>query len=202
MRRWTKSVAEGVLAVGAWCLLAGLQGAGASPPPAAGQAAPSGVDMAGKSVDPLSLAAGKPLVLIYVRSDCPISNRYAPTLKSLGQKYAGKAEFVLVYADKTETVENIQRHMQEFGYQFPPLRDPNHELVKLGQVEITPEAAVFNGNGELIYHGRIDNWYKDFGKPRSAPTTHELDEAVQAALTGGPPPTPVGGIGCYLSDLR
>lgn len=158
--------------------------------------------MAGKAVDPFSLAAGKPLVLIYVRSDCPISNRYAPTMKSIAQKYAGTAVFLLVYADKTETVENIQKHMQEFGFTFPPLRDPNHELVKLGKVDITPEVAVFNSKEELIYHGRIDNWYKDFGKPRSAPSTHELDEAVQAALTGGTPPASVGGIGCYLSDLR
>jgi len=46
----------------------------------------SGLDLAGKPVDPLERAAGKPLVLIYVRSDCPISNRYAPTVKALGQK--------------------------------------------------------------------------------------------------------------------
>ncbi len=74
---------------------------------------------------------------------------------------------------------------------------------KLGKVEITPEAAVFNGHGEFIYHGRIDNWYKDFGHARSAPTTHELDEAIQAALNSADPaPASVGGIGCYISDLQ
>ncbi|HEX8894628.1 MAG TPA: hypothetical protein VF783_14950, partial [Terriglobales bacterium] len=75
--------------------------------------------------------------------------------------------------------------------------------VKLSEVEITPEAAVFDAKGELIYHGRIDNWYKDFGHARPAPTTHELDEAIEAALNSGRPvPASVGGVGCYISDLQ
>ena len=93
--------------------------------------------------------------------------------------------------------------MQEYGYKIEALQDPQHDLVKLGQVEITPEVAVFNGKGELIYHGRIDNWYKDFGHARSAPTTHELDDAIQAALNSHhSAPASVGAVGCYISDLQ
>ena len=169
---------------------------------AAGHPQASGVNLAGKPVDPFEQSVGKPLVLIYVRTDCPISNRYAPTLKVLGQKYAGHAVFMLVYPDKSETPQAIEKHLQEYGFPFAPLRDPQHSLVKLGKVEITPEVAVFNVQGQLIYHGRIDNWYKDFGRARPAPTTHELDAAIQAALSGGPAPASVGGVGCYISDLQ
>ena len=166
------------------------------------QAKAIGVDLSGKAVNPLTKAAGKPLVLVYTRSDCPISNRYAPTVKALSQRYDGKALFMLVYPDKDETAANIKKHQQAYGYQLTPLRDPQHELVKLGKVQIAPEVAVFNGKGELVYHGRIDNWYEDFGRARPAPTTHELDEAVQAALEGTPAPASVGGVGCYISDLQ
>ena len=41
----------------------------------------TGVDLAGKPVDPLHANPGKPVVLIFVRTDCPISNRYAPTIQ-------------------------------------------------------------------------------------------------------------------------
>jgi thiol-disulfide isomerase/thioredoxin len=161
------------------------------------------LDLAGKSVNPFELAAGKPVVLIFVRTDCPISNRYAPTIQALSQKYSGTAALMLVYPDKAETSANIQKHLQEYGYKIAALRDPQHALVKLGQAEITPEAAVFNGKGELIYHGRIDNWYKEFGRARSAPTTHELDEAIQAALNSHhPAPASVSAVGCYISDLQ
>jgi len=142
------------------------------------------------------------VVLIFVRTDCPISNRYAPTIKTLSQRYAGKVQFYLVYPDKSETAANIKKHEQEYGLQMAALRDPQHGLVQMSQVEITPEIAVFDGKGELIYHGRIDNWYEDFGRARPAPTTHEMNDAILAVLEGSPAPVPVGGVGCYISDLK
>ena len=149
------------------------------------------------------MAAGKPVVLVFVRTDCPISNRYAPTLHALSQKYATTAVMMLVYPDKSETSQNIEKHLREYSYKITALRDPQHALVKLGKVEVTPEVAVFNSKRDLIYHGRIDNWYKEFGRARSAPTTHELDDAIQAALNSSHPvPPSVSGVGCYISDLQ
>ena len=170
---------------------------------AAGSSGAVALDLAGKTVNPFAVSAGKPLILIFVRTDCPVSNRYAPTIQALGHKYAGTAVMMLVYPDKSETPQNIEKHLREYGYKIPALRDTHRELVKVSQVEITPEAAVFDARGELIYHGRIDNWYVDFGHARSAPTTHELDQAIQAALNAGlPAPVSVSGIGCYISDLQ
>lgn len=159
-----------------------------------------GLSLSGTPVDPLG--NGGTVVLIFMRTDCPVSNRYAPTIKSLSQQYAGKARFFLVYPDRDETPANIEKHLQEYDFQLTALRDPKHELAKVSQVEITPEVAVFNGNRELIYHGRIDNWYEDFGRSRPQPTTHELNEAIHAAVEGGPTPASVSGVGCYISDLQ
>jgi thiol-disulfide isomerase/thioredoxin len=174
----------------------------AAPIGAAAKAA-TALNLSGKAIDPFEMAGGKSLVLIFVRTDCPVSNRYAPTIQALSRKYAGSAVMMLVYPDKSETPQDIEKHLHDFGYKIPALRDPEHDLVKLSEVQITPEAAVFNSQRELIYHGRIDNWYVDFGHARSAPTTHELDEAIQASLhSGHPAPAPVSGIGCYISDLQ
>jgi thiol-disulfide isomerase/thioredoxin len=159
-----------------------------------------GLSLAGPPVDPLG--NGGTVVLIFMRTDCPISNRYAPTIKALSQEYAGKVQFYLVYPDAAETPANIQKYQQEFGFRLPPLRDPTHELVKLSKVEITPETAVFNINRELVYHGRIDNWYEDFGRARPQPTTHELHDAIRAAVNGDPAPASVSGVGCYIADLK
>ncbi len=41
------------------------------------------IDLAGKAVDPFAVARGKAVVLIFVRTDCPISNRYAPVIQRL-----------------------------------------------------------------------------------------------------------------------
>lgn len=194
------------LAVGA--LLACCVASGQAQPVPARSAPPSpevsstakGFGLSGVPVDPLG--KGGTVVLIFIRTDCPVTNRYAPTIKALSQQYASKAQFFLVYPDGSETPANIERHLQEFGFQLPPLRDPKHDLVKLSKVEITPEAAVFNGKRELVYHGRIDNWYEDFGRARPEPTTHELNDAIRAAVNGSPAPASIGGVGCYISDLQ
>ena len=163
----------------------------------------SAFDLEGNQADPFKLAAGKVVVLVFVRTDCPISNRYAPTIQHLSAAYAGKAAFWLVYPGKAESAESIRKHEREFGYKLPALRDPQRVLVKEGRVQITPEVAVFDANRHLVYHGRIDNLYEDIGRARSAATTHELDDAIAAAISGktlaaGTAPA----VGCYISDLE
>ncbi|HEX8766520.1 MAG TPA: redoxin family protein [Candidatus Acidoferrum sp.] len=156
----------------------------------------------GSPADPFQEAAGKPVVLIFVRTDCPISNRYAPLLQRISGQYAGKAGFWLVYLGKTASAEKIRQHESEYGYKLPALRDPQHALVTQAQAQVTPEAAVFDAHHRLIYHGRIDNWYEDLGRARPAATTHELEEAIQAALHGTAPPAHTPGVGCYISDTE
>jgi hypothetical protein len=160
-------------------------------------------DLAGKPVDPFLEAHGKVLVLIFVRTDCPISNRYAPAIQQLSAQHAGAAVFFLVYPGKDEKADVIRKHDHEYGYTFLSLRDPQHVLVKKSEAQITPEAAVFDANGRLVYHGRIDNLYEDFGHARKRATTHELADALDAALAGKVltgKATPA--VGCYISDQQ
>ena len=169
--------------------------------PHAGQA--DAVDLSGTPTDPLKAAPGKVVVLLFVRTDCPISNRYAPTIQKLSAQYSGKAVFWLVYPDKAESPEGIRKHEQDFGYKLSALRDVRHVLVRESRAQITPEAAVFDANHRLVYHGRIDNLYEDFGRARTAATTHELDDAIVAAINGkilAVENAPA--VGCYISDLE
>jgi len=161
------------------------------------------LDLSGTPVDPFKSSPGKIVVLIFVRTDCPVSNRYSPTIQHLSAQHLDKAAFWLVYPSKAESPEMIRKHVQDFGYKLPALRDLQHALVRQSHVQITPEAAVFDTNHRLIYHGRIDNLYEDFGRARTAPTTHELDDAIQAAVYGKTlPADTVSAVGCYISDLE
>jgi len=83
------------------------------------------------------------------------------------------------------------------------LREPKRVLVRLSHVQITPEVAVFDRNRQLVYDGRIDDWYIDLSRARPAPTTHELEDAIHAASTGkSVARNEVRGVGCYISDLE
>ena len=160
-------------------------------------------DLAGNPVNPIKAAAGKVVVLVFVRTDCPVSNRYAPTIQKLSAAREGKALFWLVYPSKSESAEAIRTHDREYGYKIPSLRDPQKALVKESQAQITPEAAVFDGKGHLVYHGRIDNLYEEPGRARKIATTHELEDAIEAALSGkSVPASSTHAVGCYISDLE
>ncbi len=164
----------------------------------------SGVfDLQGKQVDPLHGFPGKATVLVFVRADCPISNRYAPVIQTLAKAYSSRAPFWLVYPGRSQTAADILKQTSDYGYHLRVARDTRNELVKLSQAQTTPEAAVFNAAGKLVYHGRIDNWYEDFGRARLAPTTHELRDAIEATLDGRAPKVATApAVGCSLADLE
>ena len=165
--------------------------------------AQTAIDLEGKSVDPLATAGVKIVVLVFLRGDCPVSSRYAPVIQKISSEHEDDVRFWLVFPDKADTSKTVQKYLLDYGYRLPGLRDPEHVLVKLAQVETTPEAAVFDHNRHLVYHGRIDNWYVEFGRPRPAPTTNELNHAIEAVLSGKPvTPSAVKGVGCYISDLE
>ena len=161
------------------------------------------LDLDGRSADPLNSSPGQVTVLIFLRRDCPISGRYAPTIQRLSDKHREEARFYLVFPDRSESPASIRKYLQDFRYSIPALRDPEHSLVKQAHAQFTPESAVFDTRGVLVYHGRIDDLYRSFGRARSAPTTHELQDAILAALAGRRlVHKEVAGVGCYISDLE
>lgn len=163
----------------------------------------TGIDLDGHTVDPLGPDSGKVVVLIFLRRDCPVSGRYAPSLQRISQRYGDRAKFWLIYPGKSETAADIRKSVEEYGYHLQVLRDPEHALVKLSHVQITPEVAVFDRDRRLVYDGRIDDWYIDLGRARPAPTTHELEDAIRAASAGeSMAHNEVRGVGCYISDLE
>ncbi|HZW78882.1 MAG TPA: redoxin domain-containing protein [Candidatus Deferrimicrobiaceae bacterium] len=167
------------------------------------QAQQTAFGLDGKPSNPLAQASGKVVVLVFLRQDCPVSSRYAPVIQQISGHYQHDASFFLIYPDRAESAQTIRKYLADYGYHLPALRDPEHALVKRALAEITPEAAVFNREGKLIYHGRIDNWYVEFGRSRPAPTTHELSDAIDAAIAGKPvAESAIKGVGCYISDLE
>ena len=169
-----------------------------------GAAASSGpTDLTGKAAQLFDKDRSRPTVLIFVRTDCPISNRYAPELIRLHKEFSDRADFYLVYADPASSAGAIQQHMAEYGYTFGALRDPGHDLVKRAKARVTPEAAVFSASGHLLYHGRIDNRYVDFGKSMPHPTRRDLEEALRAVVVGKPVQVATtAAIGCFLADVQ
>ena len=161
------------------------------------------LDLEGREVDPFRQTDARATVFLFTRTDCPISNRYAPEILGLQAKFkSDNVRFWLVYPDPDESVKAIREHVKEYGYSWGVLRDLQHGLVRKTQVKVTPEAAVFV-SGRMVYRGRIDDRYVDFGKARAKPTQHDLEEALQAILEGRPVERAITrAVGCFIPDLQ
>ena len=162
-------------------------------------------NLANALVDPLQASPSiKATVLLFVSSECPYSNRTAPEIRRLAEEFASKGvRFWLIYPNRADTPEIIRAHLTAFGYPDIALRDPDHALVKLAMPTVTPEAAVFDKNGVLVYRGRIDDRFVELGRERPSPTRHDLQEALTATLAGKRVvPQTTQAFGCFLADLR
>ena len=148
----------------------------------------------GKPLDPFAVSANRVVVLLFVRTDCPISNRYAPLLQKLSEEFRGRAVFWLVYPDRAETASQIKTHLQDYHYSIAALRDTDHALVRRAQATTTPEAAVFDSSGLLLYHGRIDN-----SQNPDAIESNDLRNALDSSLAGKPVEKPEAkAFGCSI----
>ncbi len=163
------------------------------------------VDLEGALTDPLGPTAAAVTVLVFVSTQCPISNRYAPSLRALADRWRrGGVATWLVYPDPDDDAAAIRAHQRQYALSLPTVRDPGHALVARAGVRVTPEAAVFErGVVAPAYRGRIDDRVAERGKVRAQAARHDLPDAVDAVLAGDPPvAAPTAAIGCYISDLR
>lgn len=154
------------------------------------------------AVDWLADRGQKATVLLFTRTDCPISNRYAPEVRRLAESYAARGiEFVLVYPESGVNEASVAQHRREFGYPIPGELDPDHRYVRAAGARVTPEAAVFV-RGKLVYRGRIDDRHVDLGQSRAAATRHDLEETLQAILNGKRPARrETKAVGCAIEKL-
>jgi hypothetical protein len=146
----------------------------------------------------------KARVLLFVRTDCPLTNRYAPELQRLSQEFAPHdVTFWLVYPGKAELEKDITAQVNEYRLPGRVLRDPNQELVKRSHATVAPEAAVFDASGKLRYHGRVDDRWSDFGKGHQTAQTHDLEDAITSVLANKPVANPeTRAVGCALADVE
>jgi hypothetical protein len=163
-----------------------------------------GID--GAALRPLE-PAGVANVILFIATDCPISNGYAPEIQRLCGAYASRGiGCTLIYEDPGVTAGAVRTHLDEYRYRgVPAAIDHDGALAARVRATITPEAVVVDRKGEVRYRGRIDNFYAALGRPRQAVTVHDLQDAVKAMVDGRPVATPeTEAIGCYIvpSNLR
>ncbi len=169
------------------------------PPPlpaSIGQPAP---DFDLRSVDggrvQLSQYAGRVVVLEWFNPDCPFvkwAHGHGP-LQSMAANYRALGVVWLAINSSAEGLQGAgmarnRKAKQGFGLAHPILLDPEGRTGRLYSARRTPQAAVINRRGLLVYNGGIDNLpMGEMARPGEKPTPY-LDNAISAVLAGQPVP--------------
>ena len=165
-----------------------------------------GYDLHGQPVTRLAVPGTEAIVLFFVASDCPISNRYIPEMQRLENKFTTQhVAFWFVYPNVGETPDAVRQHEAAFGAEDHILLDPHHQLVALTHTKVTPESAVLvseHAGGDTlraVYHGRIDDRYIQIGEERPKATQHDLERAIVDVLQHRSVQQPDGpAVGCGI----
>src|SRR4051812_8349400 len=75
---------------------------------------PEIMDLAGAKVNALDLHETRACVFLFVSTDCPISNSYAPEFRRLASEFQAKGiEFRLIYPNGDESADDVRKHLRE-----------------------------------------------------------------------------------------
>jgi peroxiredoxin len=140
-------------------------------------------DPAGKEHSLSSQPKATATVVMFIATQCPISNAYNARMAALAREYAPKGvRFLGINSNKQEAAAEVATHAEKNGFRFPVLKDPNNVVADQWGAQVTPEVFVLDSTGTLVYHGRIDD-----NQNPSAVTSHDLKDALDAVLAGRAP---------------
>jgi peroxiredoxin len=146
----------------------------------------------------------KAVVLIFLGTECPVSNGYAPEYARLAKAFGKRGvAFYGLHPDPDVTEEAALKHAMEYKLTFPILLDPTQKVTKRAGVTVTPEVVVLTPAGRVLYRGRVDDRYALDGKRREYPKTKDLEETLTAVLKGKAPAVArTKAFGCPLPDPK
>ena len=161
------------------------------------------VTLDGEKVFPLKCsieAKEKATVAIFVTTDCPIANSFAPEINRLHLAYASRnVRLTLIHVDSKLSDDDAGQHAADYELKPPVAIDREHALVKAVDARVTPEAFVYDAGGKLRYRGRINNLYAALGKRRATVTVHDLRDAIEAVINDREVVTPeTEALGCFI----
>jgi peroxiredoxin len=122
----------------------------------------------------------KAIVIMFIATQCPVSNAYNERMVKLYDVYESKdVVFLGINSNKQEDAEEVKEHAQENKFKFPVLKDPNNVVADKYDAQVTPEIYVVNAKRELLFHGRIDN-----SRRESNVENNDLQNALDEILAG------------------
>jgi peroxiredoxin len=131
---------------------------------------------------------GRPVVVAFLGTECPLVKNYAPRLKSLAEEFSTKGvAFLAINSNVQDSLTEIAAHAKAYEIPFPVLKDNNNVVADAMGAVRTPEVFLLDKDRVVRYWGRIDDQYGfKTGAGYVKPKLNErfLADAIGAVLAG------------------
>lgn len=123
-------------------------------------------------------------LVVFLTTDCPISNRYIPVLNEIAGKERSKQALRVygVISHPHVTRDEAVAHAEKFEPRFPMLFDASGELRERLAPTHTPHAFLLSRGGKVVYDGAIDDRFAAINKQKSTVSSNYLKDAIHSLL--------------------
>jgi peroxiredoxin len=131
--------------------------------------------------------ADNEFVVFYVQGvGCPIARIALPNYREVRDEYSSRnIEFVMFNSNIQDDPRRIAKEADEFGIDFPIMKDEGQALAKALGVERTAEVFIVNPRTrEVLYRGPINDQL-GYETQRNNASEHYLKDALDTVLAGG-----------------
>jgi peroxiredoxin len=139
--------------------------------------------------------------VVFTCNHCPYARAWEDRLIKIQASFADRGvQLVAISANDAkkypdDSFPKMKERSEEKGFNFPYLYDESQEVARAYGAARTPEVYLFDKDGTLRYHGRVDDNYDDPAAVRS----HYLVDALEAVLGGREPATKeTAPVGCTI----
>lgn len=137
-------------------------------------------DLAGKKVSLTDFKEAKAIVIMFIATECPVSNAYNDRMASLHQDYKSKdVVFLGINSNVQESVADMKAHAKAHKHEFTILKDWKNVVADKFDAQFTPEVFVLNKDLQIAYHGRIDD-----NRSEAKVTSQDLRKALEEMIAG------------------
>lgn len=139
--------------------------------------------------------AQKGKVLVWLSSDCPLSQKYTLVLRKLSEQHdKDSISFLAIFPSNSK--KEIKAFIKKYHLTFAAQADKERKLTKQYEATITPEVVLLDHHGQIFYRGAIDNQATALGKFMPSATENYLQNAIEQLIVGHPctlaKTTPIG----------
>ena len=140
----------------------------------------------GGEVSIADVAGAKGTLVIFSCNACPFVKAWEERVAALGNAYSKKDVGVIQINsnDPAKVADDGFAQMQERakarGFTFPYVVDANSTVAEAFGASRTPEAFLFDKDWHLVYHGTVDDNFKDATQVQD----HYLRDALESLIAG------------------